>query len=90
MDGYDKLINTIKNLNPKGKNIYITTMDSPTSCKVNNLPLESDDLLIAEHLTTGWLKDGGTFIEPLKEGDIVLLIRLDDTRYIVLERLVSV
>lgn len=33
-------------------------------------------------------KDADTFVEPLRDGDKVAVYRVDDERYIILERLV--
>lgn len=75
------------------------TMQDGTSCIVDGLLLSGDDLLVAEHLKTGYhyavdgdsppLKDKNTYIEPLKEGDTVAVCRLDDEKYIILGRLVG-
>lgn len=89
MNAYEKIL---KVMAPDTENnIFVTTMESSTTCYVNNLKLEREDLLIAEHLTTGWLtqKDGkNEFIKPLSKGDMVLLIKLDDTKYAIVERMV--
>lgn len=78
--------------------IQIGIMTGPASCKAGRLILSDDDLLIAEHLKTGYhravcaddpsKKDESTFIEPLKSGDKVALYRISDELYIILERLV--
>jgi len=83
--------------NPSSVQLGIMLVDG--ACKAGNLMLEPDDLLIAEHLKTGYhfavdkqkphLKDKDTFIEPLREGDTVAVLKLDDEKYIILERLVG-
>jgi hypothetical protein len=74
-------------------------MKDATSCLAGELLLSGDDLLVVEHLKTGYhyavdgdsppLKDKSTYIEPLKEGDTVAVCRLDDEKYIILGRLVG-
>lgn len=78
--------------------IQIGIMDSPTSCSIGKLKLSNKDLLIAEHLKTGYYfaiceeepsrKDKDTYIGGLKEGDKVAIYRISDSLYIILERLV--
>ena len=78
--------------------IQIGTMTGAESCKIGKLTLSGRDLLIAEHLKTGYhkavygdepsKKDENTFIEPLKSGDTVAVYRISDELYIILERLV--
>lgn len=87
-NGYERIINMMKNSKDSATNLFITNMDSPNACRVNNLLLRGDDLLISQHLATGWYKDKDTFIEPLKAGDMVIVVKLNDTKYAVLERMV--
>lgn len=78
--------------------IQIGVMTGAESCKIGKLTLSGGDLLIAEHLKTGYhcavyddapsKKDNNTFVSPLKSGDEVAVYRISDERYIVLERLV--
>lgn len=76
MNGYEKIANMIKNQSNTASNIFLTTMESANSCTVNNLPLDSDDLLVSDHLT------------DLKQGDLVVIVRLNDEKYAILERVV--
>lgn len=88
----EKLLKVMKEEFYNKSEIYITTMKTKNTCNVNNLPLDADDLYIAEHLTTGYLiPDGETykFISPLQAGDVVLLIKLSDEKYVIVERLVQ-
>lgn len=100
MNPYEKIINLMRNEGQKDNAapIQIGVMTGATSCKVGKLPLSGDDLLIGEHLKTGYhcavyddepsKKDRKTFIEPLKSGDKVAVCRVNDEKYIILERLV--
>ncbi len=96
MDGYEKLLKIISNLNTSTPNTYLTTMESASSCRVGDLLLESEDFLIAEHLKTGYVKkiiqsDGAVtveYAEPLKQDDMVILMKLNNKKYAILERVV--
>ncbi len=102
MDPYSEILSVMRRQGKKDNPplIQIGVMQDTASCKVGELLLESEDLLIAEHLKTGYhyaidkdspsLKDNDTFIEPLKEGDIVAAYKINDEKYIILERLVEV
>lgn len=88
----ERLLNAMKEAFSDDRGIYITTMKTKNTCNVNNLPLGEDDIYIAEHLTTGhMMKDGETykFIRPLAAGDLVLLVKLNDEKYAIVERLVQ-
>lgn len=96
MDGYEKIIHMLKSKDTS-KNIFVTEMTSSNSCVVNGLQLDSEDLYIAEHLTAKVVKDvvmNGehaitvTYTEPLKKGDTVIVAKIDDEKYAVLERVV--
>lgn len=75
-------------------NLYMTTMDTAKTCTVNNLKLTEEDLLISEHLTSKYLleyADGTcTYSEPIQAGDTVLVVKINDSLFAILERLVSV
>ncbi len=68
--------------------IQIGMMTGAESCRIGRLELSGSDLLMAEHLKTGYQKDKNTFAAPLKEGDKVAIYRISDELYIILERLV--
>lgn len=89
--GYEKLLGIIKKVNSKKQNIYIGTMQSGDTCKINSLLLEREDLYISEHLVTGYViekNDEYQQVGELKKGDIVLVIRISDDKFCVLERIV--
>lgn len=100
MNAYEEILKIMRNEGKKDNTapIQIGIMTSETSCKVGKLPLSDSDLLIAEHLKTGYhcavyddepsKKDKNTFVEPLKSGDKVAVYRVSDELYIILERLV--
>lgn len=100
MNAYEEILSVMRNEGKKDNTapIQIGEMTGPESCRVGDLPLSGDDLLIAEHLKTGYhyavcgdnpsKKDNDTFIGPLKSGDQVAVYRVNEERYIILERLV--
>lgn len=90
MNGYEEILNLMRREGNKGSTapIQIGIMESPTECHIGELRLYEGDLLIAEHLKTGYLKDTTTFIGGLQKGDKVAIYRVSDEIYIVLERLV--
>lgn len=105
MNGYERIINLMREQgavkNPTS--LQLAEMTSATTCKIGDLKLEADDLLIAEHLTDyeieidieseGELKVKNTKIKvhgALKKGDSVLIQRMSDEQYVIIEKLVEV
>jgi hypothetical protein len=97
MNGYEKILKIMIDISKTKDNIFITTMDSADSCKVNELSLDKDNLYISKHLTEKVVKDVAmsgehsinvTYIDPLKKGDIVIVVKINEEKYVVLERVV--
>lgn len=100
MNAYEEILGMMRSEGKKDNTapIQIGEMTGAESCRIGKLQLAGGDLLIAEHLKTGYhyavcgddpaRKDSDTFIEPLKSGDKVAVYRVNDECYIVLERLV--
>ena len=100
MNPYEEILNTMREQGRKDNTapIQIGIMTSGSSCKIGKLVLSGDDLLIAEHLKTGYhcavdnetpsKKDKNTFVGALKAGDKVAIYLVSDELYIILERLV--
>lgn len=87
MNSYEKLVKILT----KGKNadgIKRGVVTGNSSIQVEELKLESDDYLLPCYLKYGYMSEG-KFVPPLQNGDNVLLYRMSDELYIVLERLVS-
>lgn len=80
MTSYEKLI---KMMNTKAQEsvFFIAEMDSPSTCKVNTLPLGKGDLYINETFQKG---------EPLKKGDLVLLAKVSSEKYAIVCKVVGV
>ncbi|MCM1184434.1 MAG: DUF2577 domain-containing protein [Roseburia sp.] len=100
MNAYEQILDIMRSEGRKDNTapIQIGIMTGAASCQIGKLQLSGDDLLIAEHLKTGYhcavydnepsKKDKKTFVEPLRKGDKVAVYRISDELYIVLERLV--
>ncbi len=100
MDAYEEILSLMRGEGKKDNTapIQIGEMTGAESCRIGSLELSGSDLLIAEHLKTGYhcavdgekpsKRDGTTFIGPLKSGDQVAAYRISDEQYIILERLV--
>lgn len=82
MDSYEKIIQIIrKEFNRMNQNqIRIAVMSGPTSCRMNHLDLDKEDLLFSEHLLNG----------KLKNGDMVLVVKISEEKFAVIEKLVEV
>ena len=86
-----------------GSGLQLAVMTGATSLKIGSMELLAEDLLFAEHLIRppctqvagtcpsggGALSDSSTYLTALTAGDQVLVYRLNDTTYIVLERVVK-
>lgn len=108
MNGYEQIINLMRKQgavkNPAS--LQLAEMTSATTCKIGDLKLEADDLLIAEHLTDYEIEiDIESDLEAqtttasqhairvhgaLKKGDLVLIQRMSDEQYVIIEKLVEV
>lgn len=80
MDSYEKLIKMINNGKAHDSAFFVVSMDSPTSCKVNDLPLGKGDLYINEYLLE---------YRPLKKGDIVVLMKINSEKYAIICKVVE-
>ena len=100
MNPYEEILRVMRTEGKKDNTapIQIGVMESPTVCSIGKLKLSGSDLLIAEHLKTGYhyavnndtpsRKDKNTFVGALQKGDKVAVYRISDELYIILERLV--
>ena len=80
MNGYEKIIDLMRKegatKNPETPKL--AEMISEDECSLGDLTLDSDDLLVADHLKG-----------KLEEGDTVLIQRIDDETYVIIERVVE-
>lgn len=70
------------------KGVFLATMEGATKVNISGLILEREDLLFAEHLLTGYTAANGEKIDALKKGDNVILKKLSDEKYAVIERVI--
>lgn len=88
MNGYEKIIKTVRKnaRSVQPQQLQTAVMKSGTSCQKGDLVLDRDDLLIAEHLLTGYIAADESVIPPLRKGDTVLIKRVSDEKYAIIER----
>lgn len=99
MDAYEKIISIMRNQgavkNPIG--LQLAEMTDATSCDIGELHLEAEDLFISQHLTdyeieielsSGNKKDAIAY-GHLKKGDIVLIQRMSDEKYVIVEKILE-
>lgn len=98
MDGYDKMLMLMRKQGAvlNSPKIVLGTMTGNNTCEVHGIELDSDDLIIAEHLLKKICTDvqKEEYISPLKAGDEVVLypVIANDKyavdRYVILEKVV--
>lgn len=103
MNGYERIINMMREQgavkNPAS--LQLGEMTSATTCKIGDLKLEADDLLIAEHLTDYEIEidiesEGNSKNTKIKvhgapkKGDLVLVYRLSDEQYAIIDKMAEV
>lgn len=88
---------------PSGGQVKLAVMTGARTARVGNLDLQPQDLYIPDRLlqtscinVTETAPDGGgtctdqsTYSQPLQAGDLVIVCQLSDTRFAILERVVS-
>lgn len=80
MNGYEQIITLMRQQGCIG-NLPVprlAEMTAETKCDIGDLVLDNDDLLVADHLKG-----------KLKKGDTVLVQRVNDETYAIIERLVE-
>ena len=84
--------------------LKLATMTSPNTCTVGTLQLTKDDLMFADHLMQakcvkvsetapdggGACTDKSLYLPALQAGDVVLVYQISDSKFLVIERMVSV
>lgn len=84
--------------NPKG--LFLATMTGGRSCRISDgIELAAEDLYISERLLSPVAvkvnvvgednTDRSTYLPALKAGDEVLLYRLNETKFVIIEKVVS-
>lgn len=88
MNGYEKLIKTMREEAGRDRVKYpvkVAVMTSPTSCRYGQMELDAEDLLFADHLTVQ--TEAKTI---LKAGDKVLITRISEDQFALIEKVVEV
>ena len=84
--------------------LKLATMTGPNTCVIGNLQLTKDDLMFSDHLMQpkcvkvsetapnggGTCTDKSTYLPALQAGDVVLVYQISDSKFLVIERMVSV
>jgi len=91
----DMMRNQAKAQNDSG--VQLATMTGQNTCEIGTFPLTAEDLLISDRLletsctsvTVNGNEDKSTYSAALKKGDIVAIFKVSDTKYVILERVVS-
>ena len=85
------------------RELKLATMTSQDSLRLGKLELRKEDLLISEQLKNrlcvkaqmrssssgGPCTDESVYLEPLKSGDTVLIYQLSDSKFVILDKVVS-
>lgn len=86
-----------------GYDLQLAQMTGPTSCKIGTLELKKEDLLFSEHLLNAvctkvseiaqsegsYCTDKSTYLSALKSGDTVLIRQMSDSKFVIIEKVVS-
>lgn len=81
-----------------GSSIQLAVMTGSNSCKIGTLMLSGEDLYIPDRLLSqactgvkvpALNKDASSYSAPLKAGDMVVVYQLSQTKYVILQRVVS-
>ncbi len=90
MTGYEKLVGMMRaeGARKNEKGVFLAVMAGERKVSVSGLILDGDDLVFSEHLLTGYIAANGETVGKLRKGDRVLLKRLSDEKYAVIERVV--
>ena len=80
MNAYEKMLKLMREQGAKTvtSSFRLAEMQTSTSCTIGSLPLDAEDLLIAEHLKG-----------KLQKGDDVLVQKISADHYVILAKVVS-
>lgn len=92
MTSYQKILAVMRSQGGKDneKGVRLAEVGDNLSVTSGGLTLEKDDLLYAAHLISGYLDKDGQPVEPISKGDAVLIKRLNDEKYAVIERVIDI
>ncbi|MEA5008218.1 DUF2577 domain-containing protein [Clostridium tyrobutyricum] len=84
--------------NPEGIKIATVITADPLTVIVDDLPLDKDNLLMADYLLNGYERTANipstsatkvTFTDGLKENDMLAVIKISQKKYLILCKVVS-
>lgn len=80
MNGYEKMINLMRQQGRlcNAETPRLAEMTGPETCDIGGMELDREDFLVAGHLKG-----------QLKKGDTVLVQRMNEEKYAIIERLVE-
>ncbi len=99
-DTYAEIVGLMRNQGAtnSGPSIQLAVMTGSNSCKIGTLMLSGEDLYIPDRLLSqactgvkvpALNKDASSYSAPLKAGDMVVVYQLSQTKYVILQRVVS-
>lgn len=78
MNGYEKIIKTMREQSKSAPSMKVGTMLSETTCVMGQITLDEDDLMVSSHLK-----------DKLKKNDDVLLVRISEDTYVIVAKVVG-
>lgn len=90
MTGYQKILNSMRRQAVKTAEdgVRLGTIGENDTCIVGDLVLDKEDYMIAEHLIIGYTDKDGNSMPGIEEGDTVVVKRISDELYVIIERVV--
>lgn len=99
-DTYAEIVGLMRNQGAANScpSIQLAVMTGSNSCKIGTLMLSGEDLYIPDRLMSqactgvkvpALNKDTSSYSTPLKAGDMVVVYQLSQTKYVILQRVVS-
>ncbi len=100
IDPFSEMVNLMRGQGSQNNTalIQLATMTGPTTCTIGNAELKTEDLYIPDRLLSAVctkvsvsesFQDKSSYSTALKTGDTVILFQLSDTKFVILDRVVS-
>jgi hypothetical protein len=91
MNGYEKILKImVKQGNKENeKGVFLGVVGENLSVDIGDIVIEKEDLVISQHLLTGYKAADGETVPAAEKGDLVLLKRLSDEKYAVITKVIS-
>ena len=97
-DPFEEMVNMMREQGAVNNTapIQLATMTGARTCSIGDLPIYAEDLYIPDRLLASVCtkvdvpeSHQSSYSAPLKAGDVVALFKLSDTKYVILDRVVS-